>query len=101
MVIRLFCANGMSTSLLVNKMRESAKQEGMEADIQAFPIAELNSRLSGVDCALLGPQVAYKKAEAAKICSEAGVPVDVIPMMDYGTCNGKNVLQFAKNLAGK
>ena len=33
--IRLFCAAGMSTSLLVNKMKEVAKEMGLEADISA------------------------------------------------------------------
>ena len=30
--IRLFCANGMSTSLLVKKMEEAAKEKGKEVD---------------------------------------------------------------------
>ena len=33
--IRLFCAAGMSTSLLVNKMKAAAKEKGLEADIEA------------------------------------------------------------------
>ena len=41
MVIRLFCAAGMSTSLLVTKMQEAAKEKGKEADIAAFPIQEI------------------------------------------------------------
>lgn len=101
MVIKLFCAAGMSTSLLVNKMRQCAAEENIDAEIVAYPIAELSSQLEGVDCVLLGPQVSYMKAKAAKTCGEANVPVDVIPMMDYGTCNGKNVLHFAMKLAGK
>ena len=32
MVIRLFCAAGMSTSLLVKKMEEAAKEKGKDAD---------------------------------------------------------------------
>lgn len=34
-VVRLFCAAGMSTSLMVNKMKEAAKEMGLEADIEA------------------------------------------------------------------
>ena len=33
MVIRLFCAAGMSTSLLVKKMEEAAKEKGKDAAI--------------------------------------------------------------------
>lgn len=99
--IRLFCNQGMSTSLLVTKMRDAAKAEGIEADIAAFPASEMDERINGIDCALLGPQVAYLKGKAAKICEAKQVPMDVIPMVDYGMCNGEKVLAFAKKLAGK
>ncbi len=100
-VVRLFCAAGMSTSLMVNKMKDAAKEMGLEADIEAAPEAKMAEETDGIDVALLGPQVRYKLAEAKKICGPKNVAVDVIPMMDYGTMNGKNVLNFALKLAGK
>lgn len=101
LTIRLFCNEGMSTSLLVEEMKKAAAAEGTEVDIRAYPINDLDSKAKGIDCALLGPQVGYLKAKASKICQQLGVPMDVIPMQDYGMCNGKNVLAFAKKLAGK
>ena len=59
LVIRLFCNQGMSTSLLVSKMNEAAEKQGLEVDIAAYPANEMDSRIDGVDCALLGPQVGY------------------------------------------
>ena len=59
MVIRLFCAAGMSTSLLVKKMEEAAKEKGKDADIAAYPFTEMERVIEGVDVALLGPQVGY------------------------------------------
>lgn len=99
--IRLFCNQGMSTSLLVNKMKEAAKKQGMEVDIAAYPASEMADKIQGIDCALLGPQVGYLKTKAAGICKPAGVPLDIIPMVDYGMCNGEKVLNFALKLAGK
>lgn len=101
LIIRLFCNQGMSTSLLVSKMRDAAAKKGLEVDIAAFPANEMADRIEGIDCALLGPQVGYMKAKAAVICKAKEVPVDVIPMADYGMCNGEKVLQFAARLAGK
>lgn len=101
LVIRLFCNQGMSTSLLVTKMRDAAAKKGVDVDIAAFPANEMEDRIKGVDCALLGPQVGYLKAKAAKICAAAQVPVDVIPMVDYGMCNGEKVLEFAQKLSAK
>ena len=83
LTIRLFCAAGMSTSLLVRKMIEAAEAEGTEVDIVAYPVGEFDQHLAGIDCA-----------------QAAGVPCDVIPMADYGMVNGKNVLAFAKKLIG-
>ena len=45
MVIRLFCAAGMSTSLLVKKMEGAAKEKGKDADIAAYPFTEMGSVL--------------------------------------------------------
>ena len=99
--IRLFCAAGMSTSLLVNKMKESATKRGIEADIAAFPEGQMDKHLDGVNVALLGPQVGYRLANAKEVCGAKGVPVDVIPMVDYGMMNGAKVLELALKLANK
>ena len=99
--IRLFCAAGMSTSLLVNKMKDAAKAKGIEADIEAFPEGQMDKHLENVNVALLGPQVGYTLGKAKKICEPKGIPVDVIPMVDYGMMNGAKVLDFALKLAGK
>lgn len=98
MVIRLFCAAGMSTSVLVNKMQEAAKEKGKDADIAAFSITDMDHMLDGVDVVLLGPQVGFQLAKAKELCAPRGIPVDVIPMSDYGLCNGMNVLKFAYKL---
>ena len=98
--IRLFCAAGMSTGILVDRMKKSAKESGLEADIAAAPVAAMEEEADGIDVALLGPQVRYKLEEAKKICGERKIPVEVIPMIDYGTMNGKNVLDFALRLSG-
>lgn len=99
--IRLFCGLGMSTSLLVNKMKESAVKKGIEADIEAYPEGQMDKVLDGVDVALLGPQVGYRLSNAKAICDPRNIPVDVIPMIDYGMMDGDKVLQFALKLANK
>ena len=50
--IRLFCAAGMSTSLLVNKMKAAAKEKGLEADIEAAGETKMNEETDGIDVAL-------------------------------------------------
>ena len=99
--IKLFCASGMSTSVLVSKMREAAKAKGVECEINAYPESQIDQHLDSMDVALLGPQVGYRLGAAKEICGPKGVPVDVIPMVDYGMMNGEKVLDFALKLAGK
>lgn len=96
--IKLFCAAGMSTSMLVNKMKEAAKEQSIEVEINAHTVETLKDEVKDCDVVLLGPQVSYLLEDSKKIASQYNVPVAVIPMMDYGMMNGKKVLEFALNL---
>lgn len=96
--IKLFCASGMSTSVLVNKMKDAAKAKGVEAEIAAFPESQMDKHLDSMDVALLGPQVGYRLANAKSLCDPKGIAVQVIPMLDYGMMNGAKVLDLALSL---
>ena len=98
--IRLFCAGGMSTSLLVTKMRQAAEAEGVEVDIIAHGVGSIEREVDEtVDAVLLGPQIGYQKAQVKQVTDRLGIPMDVIPMTDYGMVNGKNVFALAKKMA--
>lgn len=96
--IGLFCAAGMSTSLLVSKMRRNAEERGLEVYVQAYPEVELSKRIDEIDVALLGPQVRYMLSKAKAICEPKGIPVEVIDIMNYGKMNGEKVLDRAVQL---
>jgi PTS system cellobiose-specific IIB component len=96
--IRLFCAAGFSTGMLVKKMEEAAKARDLEVDIIACPQGQLDTNIDDADVALLGPQVAYTLQKSQVICDKRGIPVGIIPMQDYGLMNGDGVLQFALNM---
>ena len=63
--IMLVCAAGMSTSLMVNKMKKSAEEKGLDADIFAVSASEADEYLSSrkIDVLLLGPQVRFMKSQ--------------------------------------
>lgn len=90
--ILLVCAAGMSTSLLVNKMKSAAKEKGIEIDIDALPVSECSSVIDTVDIVLLGPQVRFQKPQVDALV-KGRVPVEVIDMRLYGTMNGKVILE--------
>lgn len=99
LTIRLFCAAGMSTSLLERRIREAAQEQGVEIEISSYPANEMADRLEGVDVALLGPQVRYMLNHAQSMCAARGIPLSIIPIRDYGMVNGPNVLKLALSLA--
>ncbi|UFJ41600.1 PTS sugar transporter subunit IIB [Brevibacillus humidisoli] len=101
MNILLCCSAGMSTSLLVQRMEEAARERGMQGRIWAVSAEEVMNNLDQAEVVLLGPQVRYKLPQLKKEGEAKGIPVDVISPLDYGTLNGKNVLEFALRLANK
>lgn len=89
--IYLFCASGMSTSLMVTKMQAAAKEMERDYYIEAFPISEVAKMGPKADLILLGPQIRNNQADTIKKCP--GIPVEVIDFRDYGTMNGKKVMK--------
>lgn len=43
--ILLVCSAGMSTSLLVNKMKSAAQDMNVEVEIEALPVSECSTKL--------------------------------------------------------
>lgn len=89
--ILLVCSAGMSTSLLVNKMNNAAKEFGEEVSIEALPVSECSSKIDEVDIVLLGPQVRFQKPVVEKLAN-GRIPVEVIDMRLYGIMDGKSIL---------
>ncbi len=100
--IMLFCAVGMSTSILVSKMKAAAEAMGRD-DIEIFAVSttEYPDLLSKVNVCLLGPQVKYLLRKAQKQGEEFGTVVDVIDPQDYAFGNGEHALQHALALMEK
>lgn len=93
----LACAAGMSTSLLVTKMKEAAKARGLDAKIYAVSVSEVPTQLEKetLDIILLGPQVRYTEKQVAQQIGDRDVKLAVIEMRDYGMMNGEAVLAAA------
>ena len=100
MKIKLFCSAGMSTGVLVKKMQEAAAKRGLDCTIAAYPEGDLENHVDDCDVALLGPQVRFMLNKAKGICEPKNVPVEVIPMLDYGMMNGEKVLDLALSMKG-
>ncbi|QIX94335.1 PTS sugar transporter subunit IIB [Cedecea sp. FDAARGOS_727] len=91
--IYLFCSAGMSTSLLVTKMRAQAEKYEVPVEIEAFSEALANEKGKDADLVLLGPQIAYMQADIKKLLPTK--PVEVIDSTLYGKVDGLGVLKAA------
>ena len=62
----LVCAAGMSTSLLVNRMKEAAETKEIKFQIEAHPVGQIEKYGEAADVILLGPQVRYELKNVKK-----------------------------------
>lgn len=98
--IMLVCSAGMSTSMLVSSVKEAIKQEDLDVHVFAKPSTEAMDYLdqSPVDVVLIGPHVRFFEETFREPLAARKIPLAIMTPRDYGTMNGKNVLQQALDL---
>lgn len=99
--ILLCCSAGMSTSLLVTKMQKYSDEKGLELNIWAIPSDKISEEISKANVVLLGPQIRHMKSEIDSLAENLNIPVEVIPLVEYGTMQGDKVVEFALDLMKK
>ena len=95
MKILLCCNAGMSSSILVKKIREAAEKRGMEITIQAVANAGIKDEVGKWDVCLVGPQLMYA---VSNIISQLNIPVASIEPRTYALADGDKALDFAISL---
>lgn len=94
--IRLFCNAGLSTSLLVNKMRKAAAELNYEVEINAYPIDDIELHVEDADIVILGPQIRFKLKD-----TQARFPHKIVITLDmamYGRMDGMGVIKQVKKI---
>jgi len=98
--ILLACSSGMSTSLLVEKMKAHARSIGVEAEIWAVGQEQAKQEMAKADVVLIGPQMSFLKGDLQKEAAKYGISVEVINMVAYGMADGKAAYEQAVALLG-
>jgi PTS system cellobiose-specific IIB component len=91
--VMFVCSAGMSTSLLVEKVRKEAVANGVEMNMYALGEAEAKKDLRQAEVLLLGPQVRYLESAFKKELEGSNVKLGVVDMRTYGLMDGKKVFQ--------
>lgn len=99
--ILLVCSAGLSTKVLVTKMEKAARQLGLKVKIWAVSSDIMDSNMANADVVLLGPQIRFQLPQMQERGKIYGIPVEVIPSVDYGLGNGEKVLEFAIDVLNK
>lgn len=96
--IVLLCNMGMSTSLMVNRMKTAAREEGYECDIKAYALQKLEKVMETADILLVGPQIEFELPRLRKEYPDK--QFETISLADYGRMDGKKVLKHVKEVLG-
>lgn len=88
--ILLVCGAGMSTSLLVKRMREADSKR--EFDIKCCDLMSAKLQIVQSDIVLLAPHVAYIYSEYETLSKDLKIPLMIIDKDDYREMNGERAL---------
>lgn len=100
MKILLVCAGGLSSSIVMKKVRRYGEEIGEDIVIEAVGVADCEEEAQkGYHCVLTAPQVRNRFKELQKMVS---IPIEAMAPQDYAIGNAKNIVALAKKIsAGK
>ena len=96
MRVLVVCNAGMSSSILVKKMKDYAASQGEELMIKAVSSAAAENEAGEWDVCLVGPQLMHAVDEIAE-----AVPTEAVDMRTYAMADGEGALKQAKALLEK
>lgn len=92
--IILSCNEGMSTSIMANKMRQYAQSQGCDVSVYAINIGRIEEEYHKADLILLGPQVVYMRESIIENIN-AACPVLPINTQYFSKLDGKSAIEEA------
>lgn len=92
MKILIVCNGGMSSSILMKKMRQAAEKAELDVVIEARPNSGLEDEIGKWDVCLLGPQIVYALDHVKKIL---GIPTESVETRVYALADGEKALEQA------
>ena len=99
MRVLLCCAGGLSSSILMKKMKTYAESHGEELDIIAVGTGEVELQWDqGWDCLLVAPQASYRINDLKETVK---IPIAAVPSLEYAIGDAEKVLKLAHELCGK
>lgn len=95
MNILVVCNAGMSSSILVKKIKEYAQSIQEHANVQAVSSASVSDEKGNYDVCLVAPQIMYAVDE---VKNKLQIPTAAVEMRVYAISDGKGAYEQAKKL---
>lgn len=92
MKILLVCNAGMSSSILIKKIKEAGERRNLNLTVEARSNNGLNSEVGKWDVCLVGPQIMYA---VDSIKATLGIPVQSVEPRVYAMADGDKALDQA------
>lgn len=99
MNVCVFCALGMSTSIVVRQISIAAERKGIDLNIEAYSVSDIDELVPTCDLVLLGPQVQQHLKKLKRKYPDKLILV--MPIKDYGMANGENILNLILTEKGR
>lgn len=95
MKILLVCNAGMSSSILIEKIKIAAENKNEIIEIKAASLQGLPQEKGNWDICLCGPQISYA---IDRIKETLGIPVLAVEPRTYALADGEKALKMAEKL---
>lgn len=99
--ILLCCGGGISSGMLAQRTRKSAKAKGIDCTVDAKSESQVNDYLSKVDVLLLAPHYEVELEKFTKLAEPHNVKVAVIPRNVYGMMDSDGLIALAQSMISK
>ena len=98
MKILLVCAGGLSSSIVMKKVRKYGEENNEDIIIDAVGVPSVEDSWEDYDVILTAPQV---RNRLNYIIEVAGIPVAAMEPQDYAIANAANIVKLARSLVDK
>lgn len=99
--VLISCSGGFSSSLVISKFKEAAKNKGIDVNAWAINSGDFDANIDKADIVLVAPQISFMYESFKEKANKKGIPCFMISQQDYGRCNGENILETVLNILNK
>lgn len=100
MKILVICGAGASSTFVAHRLRRSAAEQGIDAEVSAGSESDLPAGFAGLDVLLIGPHRAVRYDEIRALAHGAGVAVALLPETIFTERDGQVALDLALEATG-